>query len=277
MTPKEHPTFQRAMGLAHRRLMEQRDKLSERVDQLISERSIDSKEASSVALAELAQTAYEEAVEQLQSECARIARIEYSMSGGAFLDDAILQISSRDDEAANLVAQAMRLAKSGMPEQVLTVHEFGLREDGLIFGRTRNSAIGGSFSSLQIEIQKALDASALKQAKIKILEDGAPSQLVEALAPRMLKGMRPALRAIAEKSFPSESSAENGRPLCCFAQDLGAKLARIQSATINFDNEARHTITGKQASARLLKLSKEASAERPDAAAISNFFLKLGV
>ena len=277
MTPKEHPTFQRAMQLAHQQLMNQREKISTRVDLMMNERSIDIKEASSLALAEMAQNAYKDSVEQLQAECSRIGRIEYTMSGIDFLEDAIMQISSKEDEAVLFVIEALKKSCHRMPQKVVTVHEFGLREDGLIFGYTQNEAIGGSFEKLQLEIQQSLDQSAFEYAKSQRVDDEISRNKVKSLVSKTLSTMNSTMRSIAERRDSSEFSMKTGRPLCCFAKDLASKITKMKDVTINFDNETRHTVTGKQASSRLLKVSKEASDERPEAANISNFFLKVGI
>lgn len=276
LPPKEHPTFKRAMELAHRRLMNERSKLNTRVDELVAQGVADAKEAGSIALAEMAQLAYEDAVETLASECSRRARVEYTMTGEAYVDDALAQIS-RHGKSSALISKALKSARKAMPEQVRCVHEFGLREDGLIFGLTRNVAVNGSFEALQSKVRKAMEQAALREAKAKIKLDGAPDEMVDELAPRLLAAMAPALRQVAERSFPSDKAAQSGRPLCARAADLAEKISGLEEVVISCDNEPRHAITGMQAKVRLLSLSGEADSERPDAGSLSAFFLKLGV
>lgn len=276
INPKDHPTFKRAMNIAHRKLMEQKDTLNSRIDALLKERILDQQEAASVALAELAQQAYDDAVKTLDLECARRARIEYTVPGELFLEDAKRQMSARPEEASKLLLGALMDASGCMPDMIRTIHEFGIREDGLIFGSTRNDAMGGSFEPLHERIIEALDDAALAEAKRKILSDGGSEDLAETMAPKLLSGMRPVLRKIAARSFPCDDPDRQGRALCTHADDLQARLERLAVVTFSADNEPRHAITGSQASARLAKLALEADQERPGAASISRFFLQLG-
>jgi hypothetical protein len=264
------------MNIAHRRLVAQKDKLNSRIDDLLRERVADQHDAASIALEELAQQAYEDAVDTLDSECARRARIEYVVSGDEFLAESQASMIRSGDPSAILLGAALDAAKGRMPQQVNTVHTFGCREDGLIFGRTSTQAIGGSFEAFQSTIGEALDRAALMQARKKILADGASKDLATALAPRLLDGMRPALRAIIRRSFPVDDASEKGRTFCTHVDDVRGRLARLETVIFCADNEPRHVLPGLAASARMAQLAIEAHNERPDAASISAFFLSIG-
>lgn len=261
INPKEHPTFQRAMHLAQAKLLGDKPALRAKIDGIIDNLPMPRDEAVSLALGEVAQAAYEDAIEELSEQCAARARIEFICSGHAYLDDLRRQVL-RVGDGESALSSALEDARSTMPEMVATIHEFGIREDGLIFGRTYNEAIGGNFSTFQKCIMEALGKEALGQGS-------SGNSLAAAVTP--------SLQSMAQRSFPSESRAASGRSLCTHVEELAARLRTIPNIIFSFGSEPRHSISGDQAAARLAQIAESENSLRPNGRAISHLFMELGV
>lgn len=265
------------MALAKRRMLSNPDKLASRVEELLNGEGLDPSEAAGTALAELATKAFEEAVDNLWHECSRHAKIEYLVDGNEFLDEACQRLSRHADGLAPVIAGALAASRDAAPGQVEARLEFGLREDGLLFGRSRQKALGGSFEALRLRVDEALEGVALAETRSRLAAEGTAPELAEALAPQMVASMLPALRSAARAALPSEDCAEAGRPLAAAVSDLADRLTRVARVEFSADAESFHTLSGPQAGTRLAQVAHEANAERPNAAALSRFLAELGI
>lgn len=272
INPKEHPTFLRAMSLARKGLVEDKAKLTARAQELLAEGLPNRSEATAAALSELAQAAYEEVVDTLSLECSWRARIEYTLPGEEFAAQARRHAQAQGGEAAEGMAAAFEQAQGFMPESIRTIHEFGLREDGLIFGRTHHKAIGGNFAMLQRAFLAVLESEARRGARPQSEVDDEHDDLAEWVA----SGLRPGLAALARRAFPDDQQAMQGRPLCTHLDELAARVRRLESIVFSAGDEARHALSGAQVAERLAGVARLAHAERPGAKSISQFFLALG-
>lgn len=251
--PKDHPSFIRALGLAHGRLMASRSALARMSP------GAPSRDDSDEAMARLARQAYRDAVQTLERECSRRARVEYNLDGATFIDEACRKLLSKNDAMAALVARALSESRGAMPSQVQVRLDFGLREDGLVFGTARHKALGGSFQSLQEAVRGALE---------RLLDSD------ESIADTAT--MRLALIVMIEQSLPVDHP-DGARPLAAHVDDLSERFAGMAEVDLQADAESRHLLTGPQASARIAQISLDADAERPNAAAVSTFLSKLGI
>lgn len=274
INPKEHPTFKRAMSLAHHRLMSQNKVLNARIEALLKERRMDQREAANIALAGLAQQAYEDAVETLGSECSRRVRVEYVVSGDAFLSETAFQVAARGQNSALFILNAAQKARAAMPREVRSIHNFGCREDGLIFGTTRYEPLGGNFATFHDKIIEEIHSAALASARES--QQGADESFNFITSSESSEAFKPSLLAIAERSFPQDDPSGKGRPLCTHADEMCARLAKLDLVVFCADSEPRHHLSGEQACERLRQITLDAHAERPDASAISQFFLSIG-
>lgn len=265
INPKDHPTFQRAMHLAQSRLLDDKPGLRAKIDQLVERLPMPREEAVSIALGEMAQEAYENAIEELAEQCGARVRIEFSCTGHDYLDE-MARYALRLNNGPSPILDAIEEARARMPEMVLTIHEFGVREDGLIFGRTYNEAAGGNFAHLQSCILTALAQEAQGSAN----EDGS--------APRRLDGaVGPSLKSMAMRSFPSDDKTRAGRSLCTHVDDLAQRMRRLPTLTFSFGIEPRHSVSGTQAAARLIQIAEAENQMRPNDRAIASLFMELGV
>lgn len=245
----------RALGLAHARLMASRP-APRRGLSGPSALAQGSDPDGSMAL--MAREAYRDAVETLERECSRRARLQYDMDGAVFIDEACRKLLAKDDALASLVARALSESRGAMPGQVRVQLDFGLREDGLVFGSARHEAVGGSFQSLQSAVRLSLE---------RLLDAQSP-----AAAPAR---MRLALIAMIEQSLPAD--APGARPLAAHVDDLRERLSGLAQVELEPDAESRQTLSGPQAGARLGQISMEAHSQLPNAAAVSTFLSKLGI
>lgn len=276
-SPKDHPTFKRALTLAHKALLTDRGTIAERVKEILSQTDFDEAQASDIALSELAHKAYANAVDVLERECSRRVSIRYTVEGSVFLDEACRKMLIKNVGLGPLLVDALSRARDGMPGHVEAILDFGCREDGLIFGRARHRAIGGSFAALQSRVIEALNSAALEEAKARLSCDGNPQDTVEELAPRILDGLLPTLKSVAQQTLPSDETSVDGRPLGALIDDLRDRLSLLSTVEFRADAEPWHTLTGTEASTRLLGISQEANSERPHAAGIARFLTDLGV
>lgn len=259
INPKDHPTFQRAMHLAQSKLLEDKPALRVKIDRLVERLPMPREEAVSIALAEMAQEAYENAVEELAEQCGARVRIEFACTGHDYLDE-MARHALRLNNGPSPISEAIEDARARMPETVLTIHEFGVREDGLIFGRTYNEAVGGTFSHLQSCILGAL------------------AQEAHGLATHPLNGaVGPSLKSMAMRSFPSDETERSGRSLCTHVDDLAQRMRRLPTLIFSFGIEPRHSVSGSQAAARLAQIAEAENQMRPNDRAIASLFMELGV
>lgn len=274
--PKDHPTFKRAIGLAHKRMMEQRETLARRVAALLDEGGLSPKAAANMAMAELAHGAYREAVETLEQECSRRARVEYVIEGAVFLDEACSRMLAKGGELSSMIASALSLARAGMPGQVAIHLDFGLREDGLVFGTATHRAIGGSFQSLHDSVKESLELILPQDGLEQYDYEWDDSEQDHDARSSLSKDMRPALMAIVAQSLPPPDSSGEARPLSATIVDLRERLERLPLVDFQADAESRHVLTGLQAIGRIEAISAEAGSERPNAAEFSRFMMELG-
>ena len=234
-------------------------------------------EAVAEAISEISASAFGEAVDSLWSECTRRAKIEYVCTGGEMIDEACRRLSRRDDGAAPILARALAAAREAAPGQVETIMEFGLREDGLIFGTARQRAQGGSFDELRAKVLLLVAEAALVDACERLAADGVPVGARAELAGPMAERELPALSRAARAALPTDEAAVSGRPLAIGLAELAERMERLSRVEFCADTESWHTLTGPQAAARLSRIAIEADAERPNAGSLSIFLSQLGI
>lgn len=234
-------------------------------------------EAVAEAIFEISASAFSEAVEVLWSECTRRVKIEYVCTGGALIDEACRRLSRRSDGEAPVLARALAAAREAAPGHIETTMEFGLREDGLIFGTARQRAQGGSFNELLAKALLLLGTAALSDACDSLAADGVPLRARAEMALSQAERELPALSRAARSAIPTDEAARQGRPLAIGLAELSERLLHLPHVEFCADSESTHTLTGPQAAARLLALALEADAERPHAAALSTFLSELGI
>jgi hypothetical protein len=268
--PKDHPSFKRAIGLAHGKLLKLRSVPD--FNGATAPKNFLTQEAVHAAMTDMAHQAYCDAVAMLEQECSRRAVIEYDMQGAIFIDEACHKMMSKAGGMGSLVAQALSASRESMPGHVRVRLEFGLREDGLIFGHARHEAIGGSFLSLQTAVRASLEL--LFESSLDV-HGQAPDEDGSLLGP-IPPEMRPALLSLVEYNLPAAQPGSL-RPLAAHIDDLRERLSKLDRVDLRADTESLHTLTGAQASARMAQISSEANSERPHAASVSSFLSKLGI
>lgn len=286
-TPQEHPTFQRAIGLASRKALSDAPGWAERIARARKTApSLDREEAATLAVAQAAQAAYEEAVGTLQAQSPRRARVEYAVPGEEFLNEALVHLRSQTSEPARALAKALEGSKGFMPETVLVAHEFGLLEDGLICGRSHARAVGGNFAMLQSAALECLEsltapAAAVQKAPGRHHEReesmyGWEDEEFDAPAAPLGAGARLAAQELASRCFPRDGADLSGRVLFSNMKQMSARLERLSSAWASFDDGELEEFDGRALKSRLEAVAILADKQRDGAAALSEFFLDLG-
>lgn len=265
-SPTEHPTFKRALTQA------QRDALSDMKAPLRQKGALDERD-----VARLATNAFERAVEELYKTSPVKGAIGYTLTGAQFAQDALEQIlQSGSAPLLSLFERSLASLAGGLPRLIRSRVEFGLMENGLLFGSQSSSCEGGSFEPLRHALEAGIDQAAFESTLAKLESEGVPSELAHPLAQQLAESLKPSMRAFAERSLPCGPSDEP-RYLCAFAEDLASRVEMLEGAVLMLDGNPPLTLSGAQAARAIRAASEQVSEDRSGARDLSDFKLKLGI
>lgn len=270
-TPRDHPTFRRALW------QWQRELCSEAAEAPLSLGSAaDVGELAERSLAEITTKAFELAVDSLYQNAPLQGSLSYSISGEQFARDGIIQIQqSQSDPILELFERALSASAGQLPQLIHTRIDFGLYEDGLLFGASSSECEGGDFSRLNELIEAGLDRAALLSTLAKLKEDGVPDSLASALAEQLSEDLKPSMRAFALRSFPL-GSGPCAKPLCALAEDLARRAELLDEGVFYLDHQGG-LMPGGSAAQAIRLASERVSEALPLAGELSRFKMKLGV
>lgn len=275
-SPKDHPTFQRAMARAQQEFLGNREALAALASVKVHNFQLSEREASALALAELTHEAYASAVEQLYSSCARFVTLEFELRGDQHLHEASSALFEKaDPQLSQVIRRALEACSPLLPRSIRVSERLGFREDGLVFGRSELFALDGSFDALRQAAFEAFDEAALQTALSKLADDGIPEELALKIAPGIAESLRPSMRALVDRAFPGSTKAQ--RPVCAMASQLIDRVRHLDKTLLSVDSEPNHLISGAEAADRLALISQEASEARSDGAGLSRFMMSLGL
>lgn len=270
-TPRNHPTFLRALGQWQRAL---------RSDPLppapIHPESLNAAELAERSLADLTSSAFELAIDSLYQSAPLQGSLSYSISGEQFARDGIVQIQqSQPDPVLALFERSLRSSLGSLPRMIHTRIDFGLYEDGLLFGASSSECEGGDFSTLTALIERGLDQAALSRTLAKLQEDGVPACLARALAEELADELKPSMRALALRSFPLGLGL-NAKPVCSLAEDLARRADMLEEGVFYIDHQGG-LMPGASAAQAIRLASERVAKALPLAGALSRFKMQLGV